>query len=151
VHDRCALGNVLSALGGDRSASILVVSSNGAGARQIVSSPSADVLITLPIGWASDNNLIGYLRLPQGNSDNRAELHVLNLTSGEDAVVYQVPGPVCCSSIGSATWSPNGGWLAFGMQNPDAESGVFLIRPDGSGLRKVSSLSISVMTWLPGG
>jgi serine/threonine protein kinase len=37
------------------------------------------------------------------------------------------------------TWSPDGTWLAFARLNPAAKRGLYLIHPDGSGLRLLSA------------
>ena len=47
----------------------------------------------------------------------------------------------CCKDgFGAPSWSPDGEWIAFGLSMPDepARTGTYLIRPDGSDLRRVS-------------
>ena len=55
-----------------------------------------------------------------------------------------------CAEVGRPDWSPDGAWIAFGMNDADtdAEPGTFLIRPDGSEIQRISEVPL-VPAWQP--
>ena len=57
------------------------------------------------------------------------------------------------TNVGSVAWSPDGYWIAFGLTvekgGGNAESGVWLIRPDGRNMHRVASGAEP--TWSPDG
>ena len=52
------------------------------------------------------------------------------------------------AQILDAQWSPDGRWIAFTMANPDRPD-VFIVHPDGTGLRAVTSSSDGFRSWGP--
>ena len=60
-----------------------------------------------------------YLVHPDGSALHRIPLR---LASGAGAL--------------NPSWSPDGAWIVFSLQDAD-ESGIFLVHPDGTGLRGV--------------
>jgi Tol biopolymer transport system component len=52
----------------------------------------------------------------------------------------------------SARWSPTGSWIVFDRIAGDAGHGLFLVHPDGSGTRTISSLAgVCCAVWSPDG
>lgn len=114
------------------------------------------VLATLPNdvyprpAWAPDSESVAYLTGPgEGRPDQRSlELWTVTIDGGEPERIFE---SACCTGyFGGPIWSPDGEQIAFGVEltvNP-SESGTFLVRPDGSGVRKLSRTALDLV-WQP--
>jgi hypothetical protein len=51
--------------------------------------------------------------------------------------------------IPSPTWSPDGGWITFVTTNENGSPDLYILRPDGSGLRRVGRISDRGAAMLP--
>jgi hypothetical protein len=75
-------------------------------------------------------------------TDVRRGLFVVG-ADGSDA--HQI---VPSAQILDAQWSPDGRWIAFTQANPDRPD-IFIVHPDGTGLRAVTSSSDGLASWGP--
>ncbi|KAK8959558.1 hypothetical protein KSP40_PGU021706 [Platanthera guangdongensis] len=65
-------------------------------------------------------------------------LYVMDAVEGERAGIYRLTAGPWSDTM--CNWSPDGEWIAFSSDRDDPESGsfsIFMVRPDGTGLRKV--------------
>lgn len=115
------------------------------------------VLATLPAEtwgawptWSADSSAIAYGARPidEPTRGQRFELWTVTIDGGEPTRIYD--SGCCIDSSAAPVWSPDGSWIAFGVGVPgdDAGSGTFLIRPDGSGMQRVSRGVLDV-AWQP--
>lgn len=76
------------------------------------------------------------------------ELWTASIDGGDPTLIYE--SDCCKDGFAPPEWSPDGEWIAFGVNLPDApsESGTFLVRPDGSDLRRVSDEMLAI-AWQP--
>ena len=137
----------------ERSA-IYAVSSNGGAPRLILRSTRR---ILFPDGhralafayqpaMSPDGTRIAYF---DGMFDHSHNLWVVNADGTERGVLlddeFSAPG-----HVRALTWSPDGGWLAF-----TTDDGLYLVRPDGTGLRRVVSGNFAAgapaVQWSPDG
>ena len=100
--------------------------------------------------WSADSSAIAYGALPIADPTRgqRFELWTVTIDRGEPTRIYDSG---CCIDASTAPiWSPDGTWIAFGVEVPgdDPGSGTFLIRPDGSQMQRVSRGVLDV-AWQP--
>ncbi len=77
----------------------------------------------------------------------RNALYVVNI---DGSGLHQIETPAAINPT-SAQWSPDGGWIAFSGSLPtsDAHDEIFLIHPNGSGLRQITSSSEGCSSYAP--
>jgi Tol biopolymer transport system component len=82
-----------------------------------------------------------------GMSDHSHNLWVANADGSERRMVLDKELSAV-DHIRALTWAPNGEWLAF-----VTDQSIYLVRPDGTGLRRVASPGVSVsapgVQWSP--
>lgn len=95
--------------------------------------------------WAADSTSLAYLAMPDSDA---LEVWTVPIDGGEPERIYE--SGCCVSRFGRPAWSPDGEWIAFGVEVPGnpSESGSFLLRPDGSEMREVSG-SVLDLVWQP--
>jgi Tol biopolymer transport system component len=123
---------------------IVVVRSDGTGARLLASVPEIPTFAT----WAPDSSSIAYVDAIESAAGTwELELWTVAL-DGASVKVYD--SGCCKSEFAQPAWSPDGEWILFGvdLENRPSESGLFLVRPDGSDLRLVSS-TLYEPAWQP--
>ena len=111
------------------------VSPTGSGALFVMGADGSDPVRITPWGyafddhaWSPDGRWIAFQR-PYGRlylvRPDGSRLHQvpLELEAGEGAL--------------EPSWSPDGGWIVFSLQRSDRGQ-IFMVRPDGTGLRKVT-------------
>ena len=101
------------------------------GIRRLHDSPKDD---THP-AWSPDGSRIAFI----SNRDGNDEVYVLDLATGTAKPVLPHPG-----KDGHPKWSSDGAWLVFNRTfdpadtGGDGDSAIVRVRPDGSGMTKVS-------------
>jgi TolB protein len=107
---------------------IYVITADGKSVRQLTTDPSWDV----SPDWSPDGNRISFL----SDRDGYLNLYVMNADGSNVQQVTQYKE----DGINCTDWSPNGDEIAFSFHSkPDDGIGprIFVIHPDGSGLRQV--------------
>jgi Tol biopolymer transport system component len=76
------------------------------------------------------------------------ELWTAGIDGGEPTRIYASDWGK--DAFGVPDWSPDGEWIAFGVSLPDdpLNTGTFLVRPDGSDVRRVSNEMLDPV-WQP--
>jgi TolB protein len=121
---------------------VFVIGRDGRGRRQITSSSGTD---TLP-EWSPDGRRIVFVRdLPE-----RPRVSQLLVADPTGKAPEQ---PITDGTWYDTTpgWSPDGRWLVFARGRPQANFALYLMRRDGSGLRRLttSALNIQIPRWQP--
>ena len=125
---------------GNEVPTLWIVRSDGSDARQLTT-PETDPWAR-DAAWSPDSSTIAYIAVP----DDGPELRTMTI-DGISATRFS--GPTCCEWIGSPAWSPDGEWIAFILSADEHEdSGVMIVRPDGSDARMVSS-QLADPVWQP--
>ncbi len=94
--------------------------------------------------WSADSASVAYV----ARQDEALALWTVEIDGGEPTLIYT--SECCAEGILAPAWSPDGEWIAFGVDAwmSDAESGVVLVRPDGSDARYVSDTAMEPV-WQP--
>jgi Tol biopolymer transport system component len=101
--------------------------------------------------WSADSASVAYVRTPtQTIAKDRwmLELWTVAIDGGEPTRIYESGWGN--EGFGVPDWSPDGEWIAFGLHMPDdpAATGTFLVRPDGSDVRRASDVMLDPV-WQP--
>ena len=111
------------------------VSPSGSGALFVMKADGTDVVRITPWGyafgdhaWSPDGSWIVFQR-PHGQ---------LYLVHPDGSALHRVPLrlPAGTGAL-NPSWSPEGRWIVFSLQRPDRAE-IYIVRPDGTGLRKVT-------------
>ena len=89
--------------------------------------------------WSPDGTQIAYVRAfsRSGSTPGRLQLWTVGVAGGDPTLVYE--SECCLRDWKPPTWSPDGEYIAFSFAiEASANSGLALIRPDGSDLRFIS-------------
>ena len=117
---------------------IWAVRTYGTDARLLAAGPGPDGP-SHPV-WSADSSTVAFISEASGDATEARALELW--TAGLDGETNRIYRSSCCywDGRGPITWSPDGEWIAFGIQGPDdaAESGIYLLRPDGSDLHRLS-------------
>jgi TolB protein len=97
-----------------------------------------------PAAWSPDGTSLVYSRHVQ-SVRHRAELFVLSLAGG-------TPTQITSSGPGAAlnespTWSPDGRLIAFSRTVGGEPKAIYVVQPDGAGLRRVSTVAGDHPAW----
>jgi Tol biopolymer transport system component len=124
--------------------SLWIVRPDRTEARQLTTTAS-DFGATGPT-WSPDSSTIAYAATVD-DVTGQGELRVVSVDGGPATRVADLD---CCPWAPHApAWSPDGQWIAFGAYAESTdESGVMIVRPDGSDLRRASDLTL-VPVWQP--
>jgi TolB protein len=94
--------------------------------------------------WSPDGRMIAFVR----GSHNNQSLWIVNVATGDLSHVSALPAL-------NPAWSPDGRTIAFGRPGTiGLDSGIWLIHPDGSGLRRLASAAVTWdgnISWSPDG
>jgi Tol biopolymer transport system component len=123
-------------LANDGFSEIWAVRRYGTDARLLASGPNRELLANLT--WSADSSSVAYVSNAPPSSGDAWMVEIRTATlDGETNRVYS--SSCCPLNFASPTWSPDGEWIAFGIETDEAsESGMYLVRPDGSDLRRLS-------------
>lgn len=115
-------------------------------ARKLVAIGGGDSSISGRPSWAPDGKrlvLVGYQRQAGGG------LYIARVGGGTTAITpggLEMDGP----ADDSPAWSPDGKAIAFARLDGD-RSGLYLIRPDGTGLKRLTTARAGNPSWAPDG
>jgi Tol biopolymer transport system component len=134
---------------------IWVADADGGSARQIARREGRQAERHGPV-WSPDGEWIAFARRTDLPSGGMFEIWVVGADGSGAVQVYED----CCqrNTVGSLpAWSPDGEWIAFGASREDPRfsdgrietPGLYLVRRDGSGLRRVADVSIQPFLWQP--
>jgi len=117
---------------------LYVIRADGTGLRRLTKTPK--VTEESPT-WSSDGRRIAFSR--HGQVGGAASVDVIGVDGSAPRRVVTVP-----SGWAFPTWSPDGHWIAFSEWLGD--SGLFVVRPDGKGLRKLPGVGEALRpSWSP--
>ena len=132
---------------------VVIVRADGADTRVLATMPTNEAPFGPGPTWSADSASIAYAVGPVGDADDRPgrrgfEVRTVTIDGDEPTRIYDTD--CCVDYYSGVVWSPDGKWIAFGVDNPSkrSESGTFLLRPDGSDERRVSTEALDVV-WQP--
>jgi Tol biopolymer transport system component len=128
------------------SARLFVMAANGSGLRRLRSGPF-DTGPSVP-AWSPNGRRIAFLTTPGSTASYRAAVWVINPNGTGRRLLYR--SACCIDTWGRPIWSPDGHYVAFGVgirSAPD-RSGIFVIKADGTGLRRLASAPTEA-AWQP--
>ena len=117
-----------------RTCSLFTIAANGAGPRKLVDSVQA----TGPLAWSPDGRKIaffGHERDQLGEWPRDNYIYIVDRDGSNLTRLAEASSP--------PTWSPDGSAIAF-LRGDDRDS-LFVVNPDGSGLRKLADLDPASM------
>lgn len=119
-----------------------VVRPDGSGLRQLTDPPEgiSDVSAT----WSPDSGRLAVQRL---DAEDASSLYVIDVADGTaTSIVGHDLDPV------GPVWSPDGRWIAFFSPPGGGGTGsIYVVRPDGTGLRRLAPAARPGIAWSPDG
>jgi dipeptidyl aminopeptidase/acylaminoacyl peptidase len=112
----------------DRNGIYLVGVPDGTNLTRLTRNPDHDI----PMDFSPDGSRIVFLRPEPGTDPPAGSLYVVNV-DGTSLKRITPPG----MGVGSARWSPDGNWIVLSGSTTESEGPIRVVRPDGTGLRKV--------------
>jgi len=97
--------------------------------------------------WSPDGTQVVFFSTPGSPGAFSAEVWVIKADGSEPRRLYQ--GSCCIGTWAAPIWSPDGRYIAFGVGSlyPDQfPSGIFIIRTDGTQLRKLTT-DVEEVAW----
>jgi len=94
--------------------------------------------------WSPDGRKLVFLRTPGRPGRYRFELWTMSPNASGKALLYR--SRCCIGLYAPPIWSPDGRMIAF---SADSAGGTFVINSDGTGLRRLSSITADVLSWQP--
>jgi Tol biopolymer transport system component len=111
-----------------RNEDLYVMNADGSGVRRLTSHSAPD----LRPAWSPDGRRIAFMSLRSGSF----KLYVMNSDGSRERLLTRGPR---WATDSSPSWSPDGRWIAFSSNRlKDGNPEIFKIRPDGSGLTRLT-------------
>jgi uncharacterized delta-60 repeat protein len=120
--------------------SIFVMSAAGRQRRQVTTPPSARFIDSAP-AWSPDGKRIVFVRL-----DQKREAAALFIVRLDSANVRRIT-PWRLDDLNHPDWSSDGRWIVFQKPSRSGETHLYLIHPNGAGLRKVTHTPHFAWSW----
>ena len=131
----------------DRNGVYLVGVPDGRGLARLTKHPDHDI----PMDFSPDGSRIVFLRAEPDTDPITGSLYVVNV----DGTGLQRITPPGLDVGAAARWSPNGKEIVFSGPAPEPQGSIRVVRPDGTGLRKVfedpKGGTATAPTWSPDG
>ena len=114
--------------------------------------PSLDTLGLFPPVWSPDGQRIAFLvneGEPRGSrgTDGTVTLDLaLYIVDADGSNLTRI-----AKTFGMPSWSPDSSEIAFTTVNDAGEKGIYAVRPEGTGLRLITSGGASEISWSPDG
>jgi Tol biopolymer transport system component len=119
---------------------------DGKGLARLTSHPDHDI----PMDFSPDGSQIVFLRAEPDTDPVTGSLYVMNV---DGTGVHRITPPAI--DVGAARWSPEGKAIVFAGASTEPRGSIRVVRPDGSGLRKVfedpKGGTAATPTWSPDG
>ncbi len=133
-------GRIVFSAGPAHAEDIYVVNADGSGLKQLTSDPAAE----FDPAWSPDGRRVAYRH--QTGDDATAEIYVMNADgSGQRNLTNN-----SVAEWGPA-WSPDGKLIAFGSGRDSPEMRLYVIQPDGTGVRRLGDIDGEYPAWSPDG
>ena len=94
--------------------------------------------------WSPNGHKLVYFQTPGRHPHFRAELWTMNADGSGKKRLYR--SRCCIGYWGRPTWSPDGRMIVF---SADSAGGTFVINTDGTGLRRISPIAYTDLSWQP--
>lgn len=142
-------GQMLSNGQGGRSGDGIVITRLDGSQTRVLATGPGETGPRLPT-WSPDSASVAYVTTPTPAGARQPwmlEVWTVAIDGGEPTRIYESGRS---AELGPPDWSPNGEWIAFGQFVFDrpSQSGTYLVRPDGSDLRRASELFLAPV-WQP--
>ncbi len=113
----------------------------------VAGTPPSPVWDQRTASWSPDGNRIAFAAAVStpGEARNGGVQRGLFVVGADGSDPHRI---LSSAQILDAQWSPDGRWIAFTQADPDRPE-VFVVHPDGTGLRAVTSSSDGLGSWGP--